>query len=190
MSPLDWFDRYLREEMLQRWKEKSLQPNVRGLLLLLRLIVPLLLAAVVAGVPTYEGLSVGGRAAMFILVLAAGLWISEAIPAFAVSLLVIGYSIAVLGRPGGVMDAGPQDWEKYVATWGSPLIWLFFGGFVLASGAEETGLTRWISVHVLHRVGQRPWWLLAACMVITFVFSMFISNTAAATMMVAIVLPI
>ena len=174
----------------QWWTKQVNRPGVHAWIVVARIVVPILLAALVAWVPAYEGLDAGGRASLFLLVLAGGLWISEGIPAFAVSLLVIGYAILVLGKPGGVLEAGPSDWERYIGTWGSPLIWLFLGGFVLAAGAERTGLTQWLSIHVLQNVGQRPWWLLAACMGITFVFSMFISNTAAATMMVAITLPI
>lgn len=150
----------------------------------------LLLAYCVTFLPEHAGLKDSGRVAFFILLFSVGLWVTEAMPAFAVGLLVIGLEIVTLGRPGGVMDAGPDDWQRYVTTWGSPLIWLFLGGFVMAAAAEKTGLTIWVSTQVLSRIGERPWWLLAGVMGITFTFSMFISNTAATAMMVAVVLPI
>ncbi len=135
-------------------------------------------------------LSDAGRWTLFILTLAAGLWASEAIPAFAVALMVIGLQIAILGRPGGVFSEHANDWEQFAATLGSPLIWLFFGGFVLAAAADKTGLNRELANQILHRLGTRPGWILAGSMAVTFVFSMFISNTAAATMMVAVMLPL
>jgi sodium-dependent dicarboxylate transporter 2/3/5 len=89
------------------------------------------LAACIALIPQYPGLSEAGRWALFILLLAAGLWITEAIPAFAVALLIIGLEIAILGRPGGPFATSPDQWEIFVRPWSSPLIWLFFGGFDL-----------------------------------------------------------
>ena len=111
-------------------------------------------------------------------------------PAFAVSLLAIGLELAILGRTDGVYDEGSQDWQRFIATWGSPLIWLFFGGFVLAQAAEETGLDRRMATSVLGRLGQRPAVLLLGVMGITAVLSMFISNTATATLMLAVLSPL
>ncbi len=174
-------------EAAKKWLGK---PSVKKWGVVAKLFGSLIAALLIAWIPAYSGLEPAGRCSLFILVLATGLWITEAIAPFAVGLIVIALEIMILGRPGGVMNAAPNDWEKYVATWGSPLIWLFFGGFVLAAAAEKTGLTIWLSRHILSRISERPWWLLAGCMGITFVFSMFISNTAATVMMVAIVMPI
>lgn len=154
------------------------------------IVLCVLLALVVGLAPEYAGLSGAGRGALFILVLAAGLWITEAIPAFAVALLVIGLEIAILGRPGGLFADDPHDWERFIAPWGSPLIWLFFGGFVMAAGAEKTRLTHWLSGAALAWFGRRPPYLLLGCMAVTFTFSMFVSNTATATMMVAVLAPV
>lgn len=170
-----------------RLKKAAPQKNS---LVLAKCLGSLLVAVLVAFVPSYVGLESDARTALFILVLAAGLWITEGMPAFAVGLLVIGLAVVMLGRSIGVAEGSTGDWEKYLATWGSPLIWLFFGGFVLAQAAEKTGLSTWISRNILGRLGRRPAHLLAGCMLITFVFSMFISNTAATIMMVAVVMPI
>ena len=136
------------------------------------------------------GLSVPARWTLFILTLAAGLWATEAIPAFAVGLLVIGLQILILGQPSELSADREIPWESFASTLGSPLIWLFFGGFILAAAAEKTGLNRWFACEVLRRLGSRPGPLLAGSMGVTFVFSMFISNTAAATMMLAVMLPV
>lgn len=137
-----------------------------------------------------SSLSESARYTLFILTLAAGMWASEAIPAFAVALMVIGLQIAILGRPGGVFSKEADDWEQFAATLGNPLIWLFLGGFVLAAAADKTGLNRAIANQILQRLGTRPAAILAGTMAVTFVFSMFISNTAAATMMIAVTLPL
>ncbi len=135
-------------------------------------------------------LSLPARWTLFILIFAAGLWATEAIPAFAVALLVIGLQILILGQPRDLSADREIQWESFAATLGSPLIWLFFGGFVLAAAAEKTGLNRWFACEVLRRLGSRPGPLLAGSMGVTFIFSMFISNTAAATMMLAVMLPV
>lgn len=156
----------------------------------LTLCLSVLLAGFVALQPDYPGLSDAARWTLFILVLAAALWITEAIPAFAVALMVIGLEIGILGRPGGVFATKPDDWERFISVWGSPLIWLFFGGFVLAAAAEKIDLGPWLSRHGLHYFGQRPGAQLLGCMVVTFIFSMFISNTAATMMMLSMMMPL
>lgn len=153
---------------------------------LLLVLTCLLLSLAAAYLPEYEDLPKQGITALFILLLCAGLWMTEAMPAFAVSLLAIGLEIALLGNANG---ADP-DWEKYVATWGSPLIWLFFGGFILAAAAKKTGLDHWMASQVLQRLGSRPAIVLLGIMAATAVLSMFLSNTATAALMVAVLGPI
>ncbi len=135
-------------------------------------------------------LSEAGVRALFILVLATGLWVSEAIPAFAVSLLVIGLQIALLGHTDGAPASGSSDWEQYAAVLGHPLIWLFFGGFTLAGAAQKTGLDRALALLVLARVGGTFTALIAGVMSVTFILSMFMSNTATAAMVLALMNPV
>lgn len=68
------------------------------------------------------------------------LWLTNAIPAFAISILVIGLEVAILGKPNGVFATTSKDWEIFIKPWGSPVIWLFIGGFVMASSAQKTKL--------------------------------------------------
>jgi len=152
-----------------------------------------LLAALIATISASffaNGLTPAGLRGLFILVLAASLWVTETLPAFAVGILVIGLKIALLGKPGGVFAQDSHDWEAFVQVLGHPLIWLFFGGFILASGAAKTGLDRQIAGAVLPRFGTSRAKLLAGCMGLTFVFSMFMSNTATTAMMLALLAPV
>lgn len=129
------------------------------------------------------------RRALFILVLSALLWVTEAVPAFAVGILVIGLEIALLGtKRGGA--ASPKAWEERVAILGHPLVWLFFGGFVLAAGMAKTGLDRKLARELLKRVGDKPKAILSGVMAVTFVLSMFMSNTATTAMMLAMLGPL
>ncbi|MCF3652454.1 SLC13 family permease [Synoicihabitans lomoniglobus] len=166
----------------------KLDPHSKGIVR--KIIGSLLFASVAAALPEYAGLSEAGRWCLFILLLAGGLWVTEAIPAFAVSLLVIGLEIMVLGRPGGVLAETKSDWTMFVEPWSSPVIWLFFGGFVLASAAAKSGLDRQVCAMVIRRCQSKPSLVLLGVMGVTFVFSMFVSNTATTAMMMAVVTPV
>ncbi len=138
------------------------------------------------------GLSTGGQACLGILVFAAICWVTEALPAFAVALCVLALEIGILGRPGGVfMEAGDsKGWEVFVEPWASPIMWLFLGGFVLAHATSKVGLDRYLARIVLKQAKGHPGRLMAGVMALTFVLSMFMSNTATAAMMVALLAPV
>lgn len=135
-------------------------------------------------------LSPAALRALFILALAVLLWMTEVIPAFAVGILVIALNVALLGRPEGVFAKSKTDWEQFVLVFGHPLIWLFFGGFVLAEGMERCGLDRYLALGFLRRVGGRYSNVLLGTMLATFVLSMFMSNTACTAMMLAVLIPV
>ena len=159
---------------------------------LLKCLACLGLAFAIAYLPEHAGLSAAGRASLWILVLAAGLWISEAMPAFAVALLVVGLQILVLGQPGGVYAAAGdmEAWQEFAEVWAAPPMWLFFAGLVMAKSAERTGLADWLARGALGYTGGRGERVLWVAMALTFAFSMFISNTATAALMVAILSPL
>lgn len=163
------------------------KPLSRSTLFAISVGIGLLVIALV-GAP--EGFDKAMRRALFILILATCLWISNAVPAYAVGILVIGLQIFLLGRPGGVFAEKPDDWEQFAVILGHPLIWLFFGGFVLAAGMSKTSLDRQLASRVLVRLGDRPGRILLGVMAITFVLSMFMSNTATTAMMLALLAPL
>ncbi|MEM6279384.1 MAG: SLC13 family permease [Verrucomicrobiota bacterium] len=158
---------------------------------LLKFLLCLAVAGTIAFVPNYPDLDVAAQWTMGIVLFCGLLWMTEAIPAFAVALLAIGLQIMILGYPGGVMnpEGDPKAWEKFVEPWASPSMWLFFGGFILAKASSRTGLDRSLAGSLLHLAGTRPERVLLAAMGTTFVFSMFLSNTATAAMMLAILGP-
>ena len=141
--------------------------------------------------PGLDELQPAPRRALFILLFATSLWVTGAIAAFAVGILVIALNIALLGNPDeGVFAQTRKDWEQFVEILGHPLVWLFFGGFVLAAGMARTGLDRWIASRLLARLGDRPPAILGGIMIVTFTLSMFMSNTATTAMMVAMLAPL
>ncbi|QTN33588.1 DASS family sodium-coupled anion symporter [Akkermansiaceae bacterium] len=146
----------------------------------------------ILGSEIFATLPPGAMASLGIMVFAAALWVTEAMPAFAVALLVIGLQIAILGNPGGVWapEGDTKAWTTFVEPWSSPTMWLFLGGFVLAHGCSKTQLDKWLAGMVLGRFATSPAKLVASVMAITFLFSMFMSNTATAAMMIAVTAPV
>jgi sodium-dependent dicarboxylate transporter 2/3/5 len=144
------------------------------------------------GSEIFTTLPPGAKASLGIMIFAAALWVTEAMPAFAVALLVIGLQIAILGSPGGVWAAegDTKAWTTFVQPWSSPIMWLFLGGFVLAHACSKTKLDEWLAGMVLGRFATNPAKLVASVMAITFVLSMFMSNTATAAMMIAVTAPV
>lgn len=147
-----------------------------------------LIAFAVAFIPDY-GINEDMTYTLFILLFAAGLWISEAIPAFAVSLLVIALEIVLLGFKDFDFQHSPKDWSVYLQPWSSPLIFLFLGGFIMAAAASKTKLDLWLAKKVLFLAGGRPHNIITALIGITYLLSMFVSNTATAAMMMTVLLP-
>ncbi len=145
-------------------------------------------ALLIAYAPGHAGLSPDARHALFILVFAAGLWLTEAIPAFAVALVVMALEILLLGGLGRPGHKG-VEYTRFLAPWAHPLVWLFLGGFVLGHGAARTGLDRWLAERVIAVFGRTRRGLLFGLMLVGFALSMFMSNTAAAAMLIAIAAP-
>lgn len=131
-----------------------------------------------------------GRRAAAIFVAAAILWATEAIPLFATSLAVVVASILLLARQGGLAGTGNISSGQFLSLFGSNIIMLFLGGLALSVSMARHGLDRAIATRVLRPFGRRPLLLLYAIMGITAFFSMWMSNTATAAMMLAIVRPL
>ncbi len=161
----------------------------------------LLAAALVAAVVTIlllRALSAWPREAIFmagIFVLAATLWATEALPLFATALLVIALEIVFLANPGGWPGFGfagksAPDYQQIIHAAADPVLLLFFGGFLLAQAAAKEGVDRAVSSLLLAPFEKRARTLLLGVLGVTAVFSMWMSNTATAAMMIALVAPI
>lgn len=130
-----------------------------------------------------------------IFVLAALLWVTEAMPLFATSLLVIGLQVILLANPGNwpgfgfAAGAGP-DYRAVLSAAGDPILLLFFGGFLLARAAVKEGVDQAMSALLLRPFGGSPKAVLLGVMLVTALFSMWMSNTATTAMMMTLVAPL
>ena len=119
---------------------------------------------------------------------AIGLWITEPIPAFAVSLFIIAFLVFALGNK--YFNSAPENIEEYVSTFSDGIIWLMLGGFFLAKAMEKTKLDVALFKFTLRIAGTNPRNLLMGVMVATMVASMLLSNTATTTMVLAMIMPL
>lgn len=75
-------------------------------------------------------------------------------------------------------------------VYGHPLIYLFFGGFVIALAIEKWNLHRRIALWIIRHVGHSPKRILLGFMLATAFLSAWISNTATTVMMLPMVLSV
>lgn len=124
----------------------------------------------------------------FITILAIGLWITEAIPPFAVGIFIIAMLVFGFGSDYIISESSPID--KYVSTWTSNVIWLLLGGFFLAKGMSIVELDRALFKFTINRFGNKPEKLLLGLMFTTAFASMVMSNTATTAMMISSIVPL
>ena len=77
-----------------------------------------------------------------------------------------------------------------MASFADPVIMLFIGGFVLAIAATKTGLDAQLARVLLRPFGTRSEMVLLGFLLVTGLFSMFVSNTATAAMMLTFLTPV
>lgn len=87
-----------------------------------------------------------------------------------------------------IMDILPIG--EVTAKYGDKLIFLFFGGFVLALAIEKWNLHRRIAILIIRQVGATPRRVLLGFMIATGFISAWISNTATTVMMLPMALSV
>ena len=125
---------------------------------------------------------------LFLLFFATGLWVTEAIPAFAVSLFIIAYLVFALGNKH--INPEPQDVSHYVHTFSDSIIWLLLGGFFLAKALAKTKLDEVMFRYTIKVAGTNPRHIFMCIMIFTMTVSTLLSNTATTTMVLAAVMPL
>ena len=142
-------------------------------------LVVALIAMAVALAPM-PGLSATAHRTLVVLTMAAGLWVSEALPVAITALL-----IPVLGVTLGVTDA-----KGAFAGFGDPIVFLFFGTFLLTDAAEQHGLNARLARGVLASkwVGAHPTRLLWAVAILGCAISAWVNNTATTVMLLPLAL--
>ena len=125
---------------------------------------------------------------LFLLFFSIGLWLTEAIPPFAVGLFIMAYLFFTLGS--AHINADPVAAGKYVQTFSSSIIWLLLGGFFLAEAMTKTGIDVHLFRFALKLSGKIPGNILLGIMLMTMTASMILSNSATTSMVIASVMPL
>lgn len=145
------------------------------------------------------GLTVVEQRVIAIFAFATLMWIFEAVPAWVTSVIVMvillftssnsalwffreGYEADQLGRL--------INYTSLVYCFADPIIMLFLGGFILAIAATKTGMDSALANIMLKPFGTQSRFVLLGFILVTGIFSMFLSNTATAAMMLTFLAPV
>ncbi len=160
------------------------------------------------------GLTVIQQRMIAIFVFAALMWILEGVPAWVTSVLIIvvmlftvsDSAIATLIDPqyysgvdvekvtikgvDTIQMTGLIPYKDIIAAFADPVVMLFMGGFILALVASKSGVDVTLARYMLKPFGTNAKVVLLGFMLVTAVFSMFVSNTATAAMMLTFLAPV
>lgn len=170
---------------------------------LIKLFIATLLPLVILLIPIelfpIKDITVIEQRVIALFVLAALYWILEPIPIYATSVLIIVLELIMISDKGLIFfrtSSNPEALGELIshkaifATFASPIILLFLGGFFLAMAATKFRLDQNLASIMLKPFGSNPKHVMLGLMIITAVFSMFMSNTATTAMMLAILAPV
>lgn len=139
-----------------------------------------------------EGMNVMQQRTLAIFVFAALMWLFEVIPAWATSVTTIVMLLFAVSDKGFVLEGQGTavSYREIMASFADPVIMLFLGGFVLAIAANKVGLDAYLARTLLRVFGSKPKFVLLGLLLVPGIFSMFMSNTATAAMMLAFMAPV
>jgi sodium-dependent dicarboxylate transporter 2/3/5 len=134
------------------------------------------LFAILCLLPSPDGMPDEARRMAAVALWMAAWWITEAVPIAVTALLPLALFPLV-----GILPS-----SRTAAHYGNHLIFVFFGGFVLALALERWGLHRRIALRVIAMLGGTPRRILLGFMVGAALLSMWMSNTASTLVMLPI----
>lgn len=107
-------------------------------------------------------------------------WITEAVSISVTALIPLAFFPLL----------GIADIKNVSANYGSPIVFLFFGGFVMALALEKVNLHKRIALNIVKFTGTTPDKVILGFMLATAALSMWISNTATTVVMLPIALSV
>ncbi|USE01761.1 SLC13/DASS family transporter [Vibrio sp. SCSIO 43133] len=169
----------------------------------LKYIIPISIPLIVLLLPLsafpFDGLTIIQQRVIAIFLLAALCWVFEPIPIYATSVVIIVLELLLVSNKGLYLfrlnEGQPHfgellSYNEIMATFASPIIMLFLGGFFLAMAATKYRLDVNLARVLLKPFGSDPKFVMLGLMLITGIFSMFMSNTATTAMMLSILTPV
>lgn len=190
-------------EAYQKIKKSNRLDNGKELLKYLWLFIAIGTSLTLWSLPTdafgIEGLTLVEQRVIAIFVFATLMWVFTPISAWATSVIVVGLLLFTAsdsalwffreGMP--VEELGKTiSYKSLMHCFADPIIMLFIGGFILAIAATKTGLDTMLARVMLKPFGTQSKYVLLGFITVTAVFSMFLSNTATAAMMLTFLAPV
>lgn len=127
-----------------------------------------------------------------LLIFAAILWATEAVPLYATSMLIpfLIVPLKIMRNDDGSLMTAADAAKDTFASMFSSTIMMLLGGFALAGALSKYGIAKAFASHVLSRAGTRPRWVLLAIMFVSGFLSMWISNVATPVLCFSLIDPI
>ena len=127
------------------------------------------------------------------------MWVFEAVPAWTTSVLIVVLLLLTVSDsslwfltqdiPAGELGQTVK-YKSILHCFADPIIMLFIGGFILAIAATKSGLDVLLARVMLRPFGTQSRYVLLGFILVTAAFSMFLSNTATAAMMLTFLTPV
>ncbi len=143
-----------------------------------------------------DGLTQVQQRIIAIFVYATLMWVLELVPAWATSVSIMVLLLLLASDSGIKWICNPDEvgqllsYKQVMASFADPVVMLFIGGFVLAIATTKTGLDVHLARVLLTPFGKKSENILLGFMLVTALFSMFISNTATTAMMLTFLTPV
>ena len=143
-----------------------------------------------------DGLTIVQQRIIAIFVFATLMWVLHLISSWATSVAIMGLMLLFTSTSGVAPMCDPEEvgallpYKGIMACFADPVIMLFIGGFILAIAATKTGLDAQLAKVLLKPFGKKSENVLLGFLLITGLFSMFVSNTATAAMMLTFLTPV
>ena len=139
-----------------------------------KIVLALLLGGMVFGV-SWLALDFSQSALLGLIVVLVALWSNEALPMAVVSLLPI-----VMFPAFGITDT-----KTTALNYANPIVYLFFGGFLLAIAVEKSGLHRWMAHHLLALFPKSAKGVIFALAFTSALLSSLLSNTTTTLLLIS-----
>ncbi|MBR3916093.1 MAG: anion permease, partial [Bacteroidaceae bacterium] len=194
------FKNFTGYNILEKIQKKKSHKRERKLPLnAIKLLFIVALSLVVALVPAesfgIEGLTDIHQRIIALFVFAALMWLTETMPSWVTSMIVVTVMLFTVSTS-AFSFLRPEDgvglvpFKSIFACFSNPTIMLFIGGFVLAIGLTKVKLDVALARVLLKPFGTRSEIVLLGFILVTAIFSAFVSNTATAAMMLAFLTPV
>ncbi|MDE6795123.1 MAG: SLC13 family permease [Muribaculaceae bacterium] len=190
-------------EEYHQWKKdhrNSRNPiEIKVLKLIFAICIPLFFWIAPSSAYGLSGLTPVEHRVLAIFVFAALMWLFDAVPAWTTSLVVVVLLLFCASNSALWFFQTDSTGLKYsnlinnidiLHCFADPTIMLFIGGFIIAIAATKSGLDVKLAKVMLMPFGTKSERVLLGFILVTAVFSMFISNTATAAMMLTFLTPV